>query len=222
MVAKMKWSGGTGFELSPGIIAPKRDWSFEEESAGFYQEARNLTYVVFYNASHMVPFDWPRRSRDMLDRFMGVDIASIGGKPADSRIDGEKGAETSVGGHPNSTAAVEDQKQKLKDAEFKAYYRSGEAALVVVLIAAALFGWWVWRGRRKVRGLGYRSVPLGNGLVNKRGDVEAGDFDENELDNLGNRRHGTMEANHYDLASDSDEDETDVGIGGQKNQTKSH
>lgn len=218
MVAKMKWSGGTGFELSPGIIAPKRDWAFEDEPAGFYQEARNLTYVVFYNASHMVPFDWPRRSRDMLDRFMGVDIASIGGKPADSRIDGEKaGSETSVGGHPNSTAAAEDQKQKLKDAEFKAYYRSGEAALVFVLIAAALFGWWVWRGRRKARSQGYMSVPLGSGAVNKRnGDVEAGDFDENELDNLRSGRQRNMEANHYDLASDSEDDEVDVGTNGKR------
>ena len=133
MISNMKWLGGTGFEISPGVIAPKRDWEFEGEPAGLYQEARNLTYVVFYNASHMVPFDWPRRSRDMLDRFMGVDIASIGGTPADSRIDGEKaGVETSVGGHPNSTVAIEDEKQKVKDAELKAYYHSGEAALVFV------------------------------------------------------------------------------------------
>ncbi|KAI1611022.1 carboxypeptidase D [Exophiala viscosa] len=217
LISNMKWGGGTGFELSPGVWAPKRDWTFEDEPAGIYQEARNLTYVLFYNASHMVPFDWPRRSRDMLDRFMGVDIASIGGKPADSRIDGEKaGTETSVGGHPNSTAAIEDEKQKVKDAELQAYYRSGEAALVVVLIAAGLFGWWVWRGRRRARGEGYMSVPLGNGALalGKRRDVEAGDFDENELDNLGsNRRRPNMETEPYDLASDSEDDITVVQHG---------
>jgi len=61
----------------------------------------------------------------MLDRFMQVDIASIGGVPSDSRIDGEKGLETSVGGHPNSTAAEEAEKEKLEDAKWHAYYKSG-------------------------------------------------------------------------------------------------
>jgi len=213
MISNMKWSGGTGFELSPGVWAPKRDWTFEGEPAGIYQEARNLTYVLFYNASHMVPFDYPRRSRDMLDRFMGVDIASIGGQPADSRIDGEKaGSETSVGGHPNSTVAQEEEKQKVEEAEYKAYYRSGEAALVVVLILAFVFGWWVWRGRRREKGKGYISVPVGgiSGSIGR--DVEAGDFDENELRNLrpGRDTRGPprpLDAEQYDLASDSDEDE---------------
>jgi len=219
LINNMKWSGGTGFEISPGVWAPKRDWTFEDEPAGTYQEARNLTYVVFYNASHMVPFDWPRRSRDMLDRFMGVDIASIGGKPADSRIDGEKaGVETSVGGHPNSTAAMEDEKQKVKEAELKAYYRSGEAALVFVLIAAALFGWWVWWGRRRSRTRGYMSVPLGNGVLGKGRDVEAGDFDENELDELHTQQQPsrTRETGLYDLASDSDDEATGPQPGSKK------
>ncbi|KAL9117097.1 MAG: hypothetical protein Q9187_006368 [Circinaria calcarea] len=105
LIHNMEWAGAKGFELSPGVWAPRRDWTFEGEPAGIYQEARNLTYVLFYNSSHMVPFDYPRRSRDMLDRFLKVDIGSIGGIPTDSRIDGEKGLETSVGGHPNSTAA---------------------------------------------------------------------------------------------------------------------
>lgn len=214
MIANMKWSAGTGMELSPGVLAPKRDWEFEGEAAGIYQEARNLTYVLFYNSSHMVPFDLPRRSRDMLDRFMGVDIASIGGKPADSRIGGEKaGGETSVEGYPNSTAAIEKEEEKMREAELKAYYRSGEAALVIVLIAAAGFGWWVWRGRRKDPTQGYMSVPLVHG---KGRDVEAGDFDESELDDLrANGRAASggrdLDAEHYDLASDSEEEDSGPG-----------
>lgn len=219
LISNMIWSGGTGFELSPGVWAPKRDWTFEGKPAGIYQEARNLTYVLFYNASHMVPFDWPRRTRDMLDRFMGVDIASIGGKPADSRIDGEKaGTETSVGGHPNSTIAEAAEKERLRQAELKAYYRSGEAVLVVVVMAAAVFGWWVWRGRRRERMLGYSSVPLANGSLDRfrdkqRGDdVEAGDFEVNEMDDFSHRngqasaggRDPGLEEDHYSVGSDSD------------------
>ena len=125
LISNMEWNGGKGFEISSGTWAPRRDWEFEGEPAGFWQEARNLTYVLFYNSSHMVPFDYARRTRDMLDRFMQVDIASIGGVPSDSRIDGEKGLETSVGGHPNSTAAEEAEKEKLEDAKWHAYYKSG-------------------------------------------------------------------------------------------------
>ncbi|KAF1811108.1 putative pheromone-processing carboxypeptidase kex1, partial [Eremomyces bilateralis CBS 781.70] len=137
LIHSLSFNGGTGFEISPGVWAPRRQWTFEGEPAGLYQEARNLTYVLFYNSSHMVPFDYPRRTRDMLDRFIGVDIASIGGQPAKSVLDGEDaGPQTSVGGHPNSTTAQQEQVQKLKDAEWKAYYRSGEIALVVVALAA--------------------------------------------------------------------------------------
>ena len=61
LISNMEWNGGKGFEISPGTWAPRRDWTFEGEAAGFWQEARNLTYVLFYNSSHMVPFDYPRR-----------------------------------------------------------------------------------------------------------------------------------------------------------------
>lgn len=222
MITDMTWNGGRGFETSAGEYAPKRDWIFEGEAAGYWQEARNLTYVLFFNSSHMVPFDYPRRTRDMLDRFMGVDIASIGGKPVDSQIDGEKAhSETSVGGHPNSTAAQEESKDKLHQAELKAYYRSGEAALFFIVVLAAIFGWWVWRGRKNRRAaqegeLGiYAPVPLINA---KRGDVEAQDYDGNEMQNLGpgGRKKFTdadddMDRDHYDVGSDSDDSDAEPG-----------
>jgi carboxypeptidase D len=148
----------------------------------------------------MVPFDFPRRTRDMLDRFMGVDISAIGGEPTDSRLDGEKGPLLSVGGHPNSTKAEEDKTKELKEAEWKAYYRSGEVALVVVVIVAGLWGYFVWRDRRQRARAGYAGVDgggdegresliAGMGLDNfrrkeRRRDLEAADFDENELDDL--------------------------------------
>ncbi|KAL5120172.1 Cell death protease [Pleosporales sp. CAS-2024a] len=196
MIENMIWSGGKGFEVSPGVWAPKQDWTFEGEPAGTYQEVRNLTYVLFYNSSHMVPFDYPKRTRDMLDRFMNVDISAIGGDPADSRIDGEKGPLTSVGDHPNSTKAEKDKAQQLKEAEWKAYYRSSEVVLVIVVILAALWATCLWRNRRTSSAYkgadgdeGRESLLTGMGLDNfrrreRRRDVEAADFDERELDNL--------------------------------------
>ncbi|KAM5441795.1 Cell death protease [Microsporum ferrugineum] len=158
LIQNMKWSRGTGFELSPGVRAPRHDWVFEGLPAGVYQQARNLTYVKFYNASHMVPFDFPRRSRDMLDRFLGVDITTIGGDPADSRIDGLKGTITSVGAHPNSTTAEEREKEKMKIAAWQAYYKSGEIALIVVAIAATIWGFFVWRSKRREQGGEYQGI----------------------------------------------------------------
>ncbi|KAL2269140.1 hypothetical protein VTJ83DRAFT_3986 [Remersonia thermophila] len=227
LISNLAWNGGRGFELSPGTWAPRREWTFEGEPAGFWQEARNLTYVVFYNASHMVPFDHPRRSRDMLDRFMKVDISSIGGKPYDSRLDGEKGPETTVGGAAgNGTADKDADKAKLDAAKWEAYRRSGEIVLFVVIVAAGVWGYFVWRDRRKRAG--YRGLagggpggPGGGGDLSGSGfrrlarrgggrDVEAGDFDETQLDSLTVR--SPAEGHHdprYSLGGESDESDDD-------------
>ena len=62
-------------------------------------------------------------------------------------------------------------------------------------------------------------MPLVNGSSAKGRDLEEGDFDENELDNLhSSLRRGDMEANHYDLASDSEDDDTEIRAGGKGKQ----
>jgi carboxypeptidase D len=241
LISNMQWNGGKGFETSPGTWAPRRDWTFEGEPAGFWQEARNLTYVLFYNSSHMVPFDYARRTRDMLDRFMGVDISSIGGVPTDSRLDGEKGPETTVGGAAgNGTAAQEAEKEKLDAAKWHAYRKSGEIVLVIVVIAASLWGWYVWRDRRKrsgYQGLAAGDSARGNrrvstiertrgGLENfrqKRGgagsrDVEAQDFDESELDELhvATPTDGAHDE-RYSVGDDSDDEHAAKGDEKQRN-----
>jgi carboxypeptidase D len=240
IINNMQWNGGKGMELSSGMTAPKQDWTFEGEPAGQYQTARNLTYIKFYNASHMVPFDFPRRTRDMLDRFMGVDIASIGGTPTDSRIDGEKGVEVSVGGHTNSTIAKEEESLKIQAAKWAAYRRSGEVALVFVIVGALAFGFFVWRDRR--RRLGYAGVlgtdpydrrsSIGGGLGlnttrpnGKRRqtdqDVEAArDFDEAELDDMeprARREDLSSEGQHFGLDDDEDSDQDIAGHGAARN-----
>ncbi|KAF9177444.1 Cell death protease, partial [Haplosporangium sp. Z 11] len=68
LISNMTWQGARGFEA-----APKVDWTVENEPAGVWREARNLTYVLLYNASHMVPYDAPLAALDMMNRFMGLD-----------------------------------------------------------------------------------------------------------------------------------------------------
>lgn len=213
MLNKMKWNGGRGFEVTPGNWAPRRDWTFEGEAAGFWQEARNLTYVLFYNSSHMVPFDLPRRSRDMLDRFMGINIDHIGGDPADSRIDGEKGPETTVGGATNNTqSAQDDQQKKLEEAKWAAYQKSGEVVLVIVAVAATAWAYFIWRERRKVATYhalaGNDSSGRLDGLRAKQGpgDLEAAAFDESELDDLHVETPTVAGRAEYAVGDDSDSD----------------
>lgn len=212
MIHNMKWKGATGFETAPGVWAPRHDWTFEGEPAGVYQHARNLTYVLFYNSSHMVPFDQPRQTRDMLDRFINVDIASIGGRPADSRLDGEKLPQTSVGGHPNSTVAEEKEQQRIKQTEMHAYTKSGEAILVVVIIGVTVWGFFIWRSRRShqgyqgVRGTEMRNASALDRFHNKHStaDIEAGDFDEAELDQL---HRPELDREHYAVGDASDDED---------------
>jgi carboxypeptidase D len=148
----------------------------------------------------------------MVDRFMNVDIASIGGSPADSRIDGEPLPQTSVGGHPNSTVAEEEEKQKIKETEWNAYAKSGEAVLVVVIIGVLVWGFFIWRSRRRHSGYSglalkdLSSTSVLDRFHNKRtngADVEAADFDESELDDL---HSPGMNREHYTVGDDSDEE----------------
>jgi carboxypeptidase D len=178
LISNMSWNGGFGMEVS-GETAPIREWTMDGEPAGQYQEARDLIYWKFYNSSHMVPFDYPKRARDMLDRFTGGDVKSIMGQPKNSIIEGldndkevvppkqdqdqDKGSSKSP---PNSGNNNDNKPTEEEDSDWTLYYRSGEAALVVVVIAAAGWGFFVWRSRRR-RSLGYKSVmgddPDGNG-----------------------------------------------------------
>ncbi|KAI1465912.1 alpha/beta-hydrolase [Daldinia caldariorum] len=237
LISNMQWNGGKGFELSPGNWAPRRDWTFEGEAAGFWQEARNLTYVLFYNSSHMVPFDYPRRTRDMLDRFMGVDISKIGGVPSKSFLDGEKLPDTTVGGATNHTESDQAAKDKeVSDAKWAAYQRSGEVVLVIVVVGAAVWGYMIWRGRRRTAG--YSGLPIISDLPRATGlesfrtrraannrDLETGDFDEGELDDLHittPRKASAGKEKHYSVgdASDSDGDEDDDSGPEEKNSRK--
>ncbi|KAI3342434.1 Alpha/Beta hydrolase protein [Ustulina deusta] len=215
-ISNLEWNGGKGFEVSPGNWAPRRPWTFEGDSAGFWQEARNLTYVLFNNSSHMVPFDYPRRTRDMLDRFTGVDISSIGGTPSESKLDGEKLPETTVGGVSNHTETDQAAKdEELKAAKWAAYQKSGEVVLAIVAIGAAVWGFIIWRARKHTAG--YSGLPVmgdrngGAGLGGFRNrqasrDLEAADFDENQLDDLHVNSPTDMERNHYSIGEASDDE----------------
>lgn len=190
LIKNMTWNGATGFETSPGVWAPRSEWVYEGTPAGYYQTARNLTYVLVYNSSHMVPFDVPMQALDMLDRFVGVGKEGLGHIPM--QPSGKQSTSSGSGSIPTNSTEVggeeEDEQSRLDKERWKAYYRSGEIALVVVLIAAGLWGYWVWRQRKDSAGAytnGIAYTGLSQGKSPRGGtDLEEGDFDESELDDL--------------------------------------
>lgn len=139
MIHNMYWQNATGFEdpSHPGSWIPRQSWIFEGDHVGYYQEARNLTYVLFFNASHMVPYDYPRRVRNMFERFVEVDLKPIGGSAGNSVIGGNKTPINSV--DESEAQSAEQHMNEIKEVKMGAYYRAGLAGIILVSIAGIIF-----------------------------------------------------------------------------------
>ncbi|KAJ3084500.1 hypothetical protein HDU99_000502 [Rhizoclosmatium hyalinum] len=61
----MEWNGQGGY-----LAAPERPFIVEENEAGTFKTYGSLTYVKIYEAGHMVPYDKPVESLDMLTRWI--------------------------------------------------------------------------------------------------------------------------------------------------------
>jgi len=195
MMHSLHWNNATGFEESPGTWAPRQTWTFGGQTAGYYQHSRNLTYVLYHNASHMVPVDLPLQSRDMVNRFMNVSVSSIGGASHESLIAGSKaGPSTSVSDDQIKQDEA-DEAARISQATRRAYYKAGGVALLFVIIASLVLAWWVYR-QRKLRGLvgfGLRDFLLGNWA--KR----------NRTNSLSTAKHGRYR--HPRAAGDNEDEE---------------
>jgi carboxypeptidase D len=148
----------------------------------------------------------------MLDRFVGVDIRNIGGEDGESRIDGETNRPpTSVEETTKQSEETEQkEKEKLKQATWKAYYKAGATALVIVIIAALGLGIFVYRERRKQGARGLRDIVMGKlggrqQQQNRTVRLEEGLEDENELDEL------VADTPVFSLSDEDDETDDEAG-----------
>ncbi|CCG82488.1 Putative uncharacterized protein [Taphrina deformans PYCC 5710] len=189
LIDNLSWNGDKGF----GTEEPQ-PWVFQGADAGYYQSARNLTYILYHNASHMVPYDFARRSRDMVDRFMGINLSAIGGQSSD----------TTIGGATSDTPtsfeeATEKAEEKLKEEQtllekYKKYYKSGAVALVVVILAVCALVIFIWKHKGSIR----RRYGF-----DKLGLQEAGQADETELEEL-TLRTPLFDSDNFDIGSDEE------------------
>ncbi|KAI7853199.1 serine carboxypeptidase-domain-containing protein [Circinella umbellata] len=157
LIGNMTWNGAQGFEE-----AKVENWFIDNKTVGSYTEARNLTLVIINDGSHMVPYDKPIETLDMMNRFMGVGnnqvkglSSRIGENKDDSSIVKPQGQETNP---PND----EEQEKKEENDPWAQYYSWGTSALIVVLLFTGLLGY-CWYKNRKNKQQGYRAPPSSRG-----------------------------------------------------------
>ncbi|KIJ56496.1 hypothetical protein M422DRAFT_238123 [Sphaerobolus stellatus SS14] len=222
LIENLQWQNQTGL----GEVKPQ-GWSVNGTDAGTWVEARNLTYVKIFNASHMVPYDVPHVTHDMILRFMDVDFKALtegtAKIPSNVGVDFKPSFEPVVDENKPQTGTTVPGISKSPEqdkAMWEAYYNAGSAALILVLIAVAigLFFWIRSRRRQKQafaiagRDLGEESIPLtSHRTISPNGHQ----YDLDDYEDLGKRTKGKERANPgsegeaiFDVG-DSDEEDDD-------------
>lgn len=93
------------------------DWYIDDKIVGTYTEDRNLTFAVVMNGSHMLPYDKPLESLDMINRFMGVGDNKVNGKI--SRLgDGS----VQAGGEPQNPDGSAESDNDDESTDWSQYY----------------------------------------------------------------------------------------------------
>ncbi|ORZ03599.1 Alpha/Beta hydrolase protein [Syncephalastrum racemosum] len=210
LIGNMTWNGAQGF----GASTKKESWYIDDVEVGSYQEARNLTFVMISEGSHMVPYDKPAETRDMINRFMGVGNNMINGspswvgdnKPSTNQPSSSAPADTDLAHDDEDlndnieqkpTGETEGQEPPEDKDEWAQYYSWGTSALIVVILFAAIAGYCFYRSRktsgnadydyRSQSSTGWFAGLLGLFGRNKRQKTKLrlGDHDDtNELDEL--------------------------------------
>ncbi|KAJ8663593.1 hypothetical protein O0I10_000838 [Lichtheimia ornata] len=187
LIGNMTWNGAKGFQDATAL-----EWYVGDTQAGSFQQARNLSLVTVYEGSHMVSYDKPLETLDMMNRFMGVGDNKANGVP--TRIVG--------GTTPPSTSPGNNDGSPSQESDWSQYYGMGTLALIVVICFAGVLGY-CWYKSRKPAFQGYG--PTGShmdggeglgiiGLQKKRhAKLRIDDQDDtNELDELVIETPGTL------------------------------
>ncbi|KAI8985807.1 Alpha/Beta hydrolase protein [Pilobolus umbonatus] len=142
MIGNMTWNGAQGYKKS----TKKEDWKIDNHVVGYYKEERNLSFVFIKDGSHMVPYDKPLETLDMINRFINVGDGMVNGKQ--SSVGNRQANETvyATGDNKNDTRASEDDSDSV-DAQWSDYHNIGTVSVVVLVIFAILCCW--RSGKRK-------------------------------------------------------------------------
>ncbi|KAI8137123.1 serine carboxypeptidase-domain-containing protein [Fennellomyces sp. T-0311] len=155
LIGNMTWNGAKGLES-----AETQDWVIDGKNVGTYTEARKLTFVVIKGGSHMVPYDKPIETLDMINRFMGV---------GDNKVNGLVSHVGDAGSfvEPEGDETNPPDEEKSDEDQWSQYYSWGTSALVVVILFAGIAGYCWYRSRKQTREGYSRSTSRGAPSSNK-------------------------------------------------------
>ncbi|GBB91735.1 hypothetical protein RclHR1_01910019 [Rhizophagus clarus] len=131
MINNLEWNGNKGFQNNTKLL-----WYVNNTLAGHIVAERNLTYVKIFNASHMVPYDVPLVSMDMVYRFMGLDHHIVNKFP--SKIESEELDDSNNDSDPEHV----DNDEILNN-----YYDAGTTTLIIVIIGVLGLVAFIFRGK---------------------------------------------------------------------------
>ncbi|KAG2188975.1 hypothetical protein INT44_004117 [Umbelopsis vinacea] len=193
LIGNLTWGGAKGFQGSTA-----QEWHIGDKVAGYNTTARNLTYILVNDASHMVPYDKPVEMLDMINRFIGVSDGTVkdtpsgvGPKPNEDKEIPAPSSDPVQS--PPETSDDEGEKEGNEDDDpWSEYYNWGTSTLIVVILFAGIAGFCWYRSSRRGGtriGRGTRPTFISK-LIGKTGLRGGGprlkipQDDSNELDEL--------------------------------------
>ncbi|TPX58534.1 hypothetical protein PhCBS80983_g03094 [Powellomyces hirtus] len=174
MIAELTWGGKKGFE-----DAPQMSWLVEDQLKGYYQTARNLSFVLVHNASHMVPIDEPLASLDLFNRAIRA-TSTIKSVVIDPSAIVQPGEDL----QPNKPEQSEKPPVEGTPVTGGRHYYAGAVLLILMLVGLLGCGAYRMRGKMDLSAIreivnrirGGRSMPVRRNASNwheVQGDEEA-------------------------------------------------
>ncbi|OCF61700.1 pheromone-processing carboxypeptidase KEX1 [Kwoniella mangroviensis CBS 10435] len=188
IVDNLIWEGQQGMGN-----ATVQKWYLNDTQVGTWQSSRGMQFAQVFDSSHMVGFDVPHVTNDMIMRFMDVDLALLPGLAAQSssRLGDVQRVAVSIG----ASAAAGMPLLKGGATDWDAWYNIISALLILFILISivAIYFYFRRRGalRRSRMGLGFpredggdlsERIPLGSERV-ELDDIERAErYNEEYLD----------------------------------------
>jgi len=142
MMDKLEWDGVQGL-----TNATEQDWYLNGTHVGTWTESRHLTYAKIFAASHMVGFDVPLVTNDMIMRFMDVDLTYLPGVAASApgRVGEEDKVVISV------ASAAKGNVVTKSGSTFEDWYNGISAMMILFILCGSIALYFYFRQRGRLR-----------------------------------------------------------------------
>ncbi|WWC73439.1 uncharacterized protein I206_107408 [Kwoniella pini CBS 10737] len=211
IVNNLTWEGQQGM----GQNATVQKWYLNDTQVGTWQSGRGMQFAQVYDSSHMVGFDVPQVTNDMIMRFMGVDLTLLPGVAAQSAS--RLGDVERIGISIGAGAAAGMPLLKGGATDWDAWYNIISALLILFILISIVALYFYFRRRgslRRIRGAGLglpreegdlsERIPLGSERV-ELDDIERAErYNEDYLDQDSRQRKGKGKGKERFLDEDNE------------------